>query len=222
MKPAINLNGVSESFKVNPEGGEAATDSVCSTAAASSRSPREAGGFVVERDKDGIPAIVSNVEGASQRLREARGNAVRCRVLASCTIPRSTARLVAFVSGRGMFYQGALGNSLGGRDAFRVERIRYNPQVPKLRTRKQSKYYSTVSQYTLALSIPKTVADPETVGACLDYLEWASFTECIPVVQDALCYKGVRDDDLDRDARYHPEDAVYRHGRDLRLGRLNS
>ena len=52
-----------------------------------------------------------------------------------------------------------------------------------------------MSQYTLALSIPKTVADPETVGACLDYLEWASFTECSPVVKDALCYKGVRDDD---------------------------
>lgn len=190
MKPAINLNG-DESFKVNPEG--RSSYGLCVQHSGGIVAISEgAGGFVVERDKDGIPAIVSNVDGAVNAFEKLAG---MLSDEGSCFMYNTAeySSLVAFVSGRGMFYQGALGNSLG--DKMRSASSEYGIiPLPKF-DEKQSQYYSTVSQYTLALSIPKTVADPETVGTCLDYLEWASFTECIPVVQDALCYKGVRDDD---------------------------
>lgn len=190
MKPAINLNG-DESFTASADGNS--SYGVCVQHGGGITSLAEgAGAFVVERDKDGIPAITQNTEKVVNAFEKLAGILSEDGACFMYNTPEYSS-LVAFTEGRGMFYQGSLGNSLG--DKMRASNIEYGIiPLPKY-DEKQDQYYSMVSQYTLALSIPKTVADPETVGACLDYLEWASFKECIPVIQDALCYKGVRDDD---------------------------
>ena len=190
MKPAINLNGDSD-FEIDPRGNSIYGLCVQHTGSMMSI-VQGAGAFLVKRDNSRIPALMSNTEHAVNVLEKFAG---MLSEEGSCLMYNTVEfnSLIAFLNGRGMFYQGALGNSLG--EKMRSSDVEYGVlPLPKY-DENQPQYYSNVSQYTLALSIPKTVTDPEVVGACLDYLEYASYKEVIPVLQESLCYKGVRDDD---------------------------
>ena len=59
----------------------------------------------------------------------------------------------------------------------------------------QERYYTNLSQYTFALNIPSTAENPERTGAVIDYLAFLSYNDIIPILQESLCYKGLRDDD---------------------------
>ena len=59
----------------------------------------------------------------------------------------------------------------------------------------QNSYTATVSQNGLALRIPITSSDPERTGSVLDYISYLGYGNVIPVLQEALCYKGMRDED---------------------------
>ena len=57
----------------------------------------------------------------------------------------------------------------------------------------QKEYCTPLSQYTLAMNIPKSASDPERTGAVMDYLDWLSYRECLPILMTNMCYKGVSD-----------------------------
>ncbi len=97
-----------------------------------------------------------------------------------------------FQAGRALFYQGPLGISSTD---FRALEFEYGVlPLPKYDAA-QDRYYTMVSEYTLALNIPRTASDPKRSGAVIDYLSFLGMRDVIPVVQEALCYKGMRDQD---------------------------
>lgn len=51
------------------------------------------------------------------------------------------------------------------------------------------------SEYTLSLTVPKTVSDTKFTGEVLDYMAYLGLRDVIPDIQTSLCYKGMRDDD---------------------------
>ncbi len=98
-----------------------------------------------------------------------------------------------FREGRAVFNQGSLGASLSADFRNMEEEYGILP-LPKYDENQES-YHTMVSQYTLCSNIPMTAPDPERTGNILDYLAYKSYNDVIPVLQEALCYKGVRDDD---------------------------
>ena len=59
----------------------------------------------------------------------------------------------------------------------------------------QDRYYTNLSQYTFGMNIPVTAKDPARTGMIMDYLAYLSYNDVIPVLQQSLCYKGLRNDD---------------------------
>ncbi len=98
-----------------------------------------------------------------------------------------------FQQGRCMFYPGYVG--LSDTAAFRNMDTRYGIiPIPK-QSAEQEQYHNSISNYTLAMNIPIVAADPERTGLVMDYLSYLSYNDVIPVVQEAMCYKGLRDVD---------------------------
>lgn len=98
-----------------------------------------------------------------------------------------------FLQGRAMFYPGYIGLSDTAR--FRDSDTRYGIiPIPKM-DETQEQYHNSISSYTLAMNIPIVASDPERTGLVMDYLAFLSYQNVIPVVQEAMCYKGLRDED---------------------------
>ncbi len=98
-----------------------------------------------------------------------------------------------FLQGRTAFTASSIG--AGVSVDFREMKDEYGVlPFPKYDEQQQS-YHTTISAHTLASNIPKTASDPARTGNILDYLAYKSYYDVIPVLQEALCYKGVRDDD---------------------------
>ncbi len=97
-----------------------------------------------------------------------------------------------FMNQRAMFWTGSLGISMGQlRDAEFEYGVIPFPKYDE----NQDNYYTMVSEYTLSVSIPKSSANPERTGAVVDYMSYLGYKDIIPVLQNALCYKGMRDED---------------------------
>jgi len=56
-------------------------------------------------------------------------------------------------------------------------------------------YRSPLSQYGMVITIPVTNKDTERTGKILDYMSFCGYTDVYPVLQEMMCYKGIRDDD---------------------------
>lgn len=67
--------------------------------------------------------------------------------------------------------------------------------IPKLDAAQES-YYSMVSQQSIQMAIPKTVKDPEAVGAVMDYMAYISMDSVWDAyVENLITAKLLRDDD---------------------------
>ena len=146
------------------------------------------GEFLVSRDADGMPYLRTDLE----RIQSAYSKL--CAMFAGdgyCLNANGPA-MNAFMRGSALFFQTALGVSA---DTFRELEFMYGIlPLPKYEE-SQSQYYTMISEYTLALQIPKTVADPEISGKVIDYMAYHGYYDIVPVMQTTFCYKGMRDED---------------------------
>ena len=150
------------------------------------------GEFLVMKDKDGVPSLRSDVSGFEAAYSKL------CSMLSGdgfCVMKNEKELQGAFIfeQGRAMFYQGPLG--LAGDAEFRGLDFEFGViPAPKYEA-SQSQYYTMASEYTLSLTVPKTVSDTKFTGEVLDYMAYLGLRDVIPDIQTSLCYKGMRDDD---------------------------
>ena len=146
------------------------------------------GEFLVSRDGDGMPVLRSDLE----RLQSAYSKLCAMFSEKGYCLNANGPAMNSFVSGHSLFFQTALGVSA---DTFREIEFEYGIlPLPKFEET-QSRYYTMISEYTLALQIPKTVADPEVSGTVVDYMAYHGYYDIVPVMQTTFCYKGTRDED---------------------------
>ena len=146
------------------------------------------GEFLVTRDSEGMPYLRTDLE----RLQSAYSKLCAMFSAPGYCLNSNGPALQAFMRGSAMFFQTALGVSA---DRFREVEFMYGIlPLPKY-DEMQSKYYTMVSEYTLALQIPKTVADPAVSGKVIDYMAYHGYYDIVPVMQNTFCYKGTRDED---------------------------
>ncbi|MCQ2432498.1 MAG: hypothetical protein MJ175_07840, partial [Clostridia bacterium] len=153
------------------------------------------GNFLVSKGKDGVPQItpdVSRMQTAFEKLLGILSVPGNCIMMNGDMSGNPVGAINMFANGRAMFYQGPLGISAAD---FRNLDIEYGLiPAPKL-DEAQENYYTMVSQYTLALMLPKSLQDPERSGSVIDYMSFLGLRDVIPEIQTALCYKGMRDED---------------------------
>lgn len=150
------------------------------------------GQFHVTKDKSGTPVLRSDVSGFEAAYSKL------CSMLSGdgfCVMKNEKDLQGAFIfeQGRAMFYQEPLG--LAGDAEFRGLDFEFGViPAPKYEA-SQSQYYTMASEYTLSLTVPKTVSDTKFTGEVLDYMAYLGLRDVIPDIQTSLCYKGMRDDD---------------------------
>lgn len=190
MKNAVNI-GTDESFSIDINGtctyGFAFQHEEAPTAML-----QGCGDYLIVKDENNFPVLredLTRIVNASEKLTDLlspEGNAVMY----------NTAELsgfTVFLQGRAMFYHTSLGAAHS--DKFRSAEFEYGLlPMPKLDP-EQKQYATNISQYTFALNIPVTASDPERTGRIIDYICYLSYNDVIPVLQEALCYKGMRDED---------------------------
>ncbi len=146
------------------------------------------GEFLVGRDSEGMPYLRTDLE----RLQSAYSKLCAMFSESGYCLNANGPAMQAFVRGSALFFQTALGVSA---DTFRDIEFMYGIlPLPKYEET-QSRYYTMVSEYTLALQIPKTVADPSVSGRVIDYMAYHGYYDIVPVMQNTFCYKGTRDED---------------------------
>ena len=190
MQAVVNLNGDS-SFKVRRDGSciygygvmhEEGTMTLVDGC----------GEFLISRDADGMPILNESLERLSEvydRVGEILSGDGYCVMQNTADLSSAT----IFSQGRALFLQTALGAS--GSQSYRAIDFTYGIlPMPKYEAA-QSRYYTMVSQYTLSMVVPLTCADPGRTGNIMDYLEFYTYKNVIPTLQDELCYKGMRNND---------------------------
>ena len=98
-----------------------------------------------------------------------------------------------FLNGRALFYHASLGQCGSARFRGMEQEFGILP-APKY-DESQDRYFTNLSQYTFGMNIPVTAQDPNRTGSIMDYLAFLSYYDVIPVLQESLCYKGMRDED---------------------------
>ena len=98
-----------------------------------------------------------------------------------------------FLNGRALFYHASLGQCGSARFRGMEQEFGILP-APKY-DESQDRYFTNLSQYTFGMNIPVTAQDPNRTGSIMDYLAFLSYYDVIPVLQESLCYKGIRDED---------------------------
>ncbi|MCR5263068.1 MAG: hypothetical protein K6D94_04285 [Clostridiales bacterium] len=190
MKQAVNI-GTDDSFKISLNGtctyGFAFQHEEGPTAML-----QGCGDYLIVKDENNNPVLrddLTRIVNASEKLTDMlspEGNAVMYNTA-------DLSGLVVFLQGRAMFYHTSLGAAHS--EKFRSAEFEYGLlPMPKLDPQ-QKQYATNISQYTFALNIPVTASDPERTGNVIDYISYLSYNDVIPVLQEALCYKGMRDDD---------------------------
>ncbi len=151
-----------------------------------------AGQYFVSKDNDGMPVLNT----ANNTLVDAYDKMTSYLSQPGYSVMYNTAEYsskMIFSEGRAMFYQSSLG--LSSSADFRSLELEYGLlPLPKF-TEEQNRYYTMVSQYTSSLNIPIVAGDVARTGAIIDYLAYMSYQDVIPTFMNALCYKGIRDDD---------------------------
>ena len=146
------------------------------------------GEFLIARGEDGTPYLRTDLE----RVQSAYSKLCAMFQGDGYCLNSNGPAMNAFMRGSALFFQTALGVSA---DTFRELEFMYGIlPLPKYEE-SQSRYYTMISEYTLALQIPKTVADPEITGRVIDYMGYHGYYDIVPVMQTTFCYKGMRDED---------------------------
>ncbi len=151
-----------------------------------------AGQYFVSKDEKGMPVLKTDnsiMVDAYDKMTGYLSQDGYCVKMNTAELSGKT----IFDEGRAMFFQGSLGLSASA--GMRDLEMEYGIlPLPKF-TASQDRYYTMVSQYTSALNIPVVASDPARTGAIMDYMAYLSYQDVIPTFMNALCYKGVRDDD---------------------------
>lgn len=188
MKKVVNLNGASD---FTPQKGGVA---IYGQAANHEESPllmmQGTGYNLVTKDADNMPVLVEDLTGYVN---------VYDKLSEMCSengysVLINTAELIGdhiFEEGRALFNWEMANMAM----AYRNVEFEFGlAPMPKY-DENQAQYYSPVRQYGMLLTVPLTNADPERSGTILDYMSWYGYTNIQPVVWEAMCYKGVRDED---------------------------
>lgn len=190
MKPVVSLNG-DDSFKASMSG-NAVYGFAVQHAEGTMSLQNGSGELLVGKDSDGVPFLKTDVNRLSDVYSKL------CSMLSQdgwCVMAntKEISGQKLFEAGRAMFYSGALGIACS--DKFRKVNFEYGVVPFPKYDESQEKYYTMASEYTLSLTIPKTVQDTEKVGQVIDYMAFLGRRDVIPELQVKLCYKGLRDDD---------------------------
>lgn len=188
MKQAVNLNGAADFSPV--KGGPA----VYGQAANHEESPlmilQGSGEFLIKKDADNMPILVEDFAAFASAYAKL---AEICSEKGSSVLI-NTAELVGdtiFSDGYALFNWEKADYALSYRNVDFEFGMAPLPKADET----QSRYYSPVSQYSLLLGIPLSNADPERSGFILDYMTYLGYYKLDPIVWEAMCYKGVRDED---------------------------
>lgn len=188
MKQAINLNGAADFSPV--KGGPA----VYGQAANHEESPllilQGSGEFLVKKDAENMPVLVEDFTAFSAAYEKVAG---MCSEKGSSVLI-NTAELVGdtiFSDGYALFNWEKADYALSYRNVDFEFGMAPLPKADET----QSRYYSPVSQYSLLLGIPLSNTDPSRTGFILDYMTYLGYYQVDPIVWEAMCYKGVRDED---------------------------
>ena len=190
MKDVVSM-GTQTDFKADLNG-DAVYGFACQHAEGPLMLMQGSGSYLITLNEDRIPMLeedltrLSNVADALTDMLSQPGYCVMHNV-------EGHQGLDYFMNGRALFYHSALGACDSAR--FREMEQEYGIVPAPKYDESQDRYYSNLSQYTFALNIPTTAADPKRTGTIIDYLAYLSYYDVIPVLQESLCYKGVRDDD---------------------------
>lgn len=190
MKSAVNMGSQSD-FKADLSG-----DAVYGFACQHEEGPlmltQGSGSFLVTVDENRIPVLnddltrLSNVCDKLSEMLSQPGYCVMVNVEGHQGIDY-------FLNGRALFYHASLGQCGSARFRGMEQEFGILP-APKY-DENQDRYYTNLSQYTFGMNIPVTAQDPNRTGSIMDYLAYLSYQDVIPVLQESLCYKGMRDDD---------------------------
>lgn len=156
---------------------------------------QSSGEYLIQKNDQNIPVLNSNTDRLTQAF-DSLVNAMSrdgwCIMINKPSSPEGQGADY-FVQDKAMFYIGSLG--ISNSERFRDTEMEYGiVPTPKM-DETQDAYHTMVSQYTLALNIPKTASDPSRTGEILDYMAFLGYRDVIPVLQTNLCYKGLRDTD---------------------------
>lgn len=149
--------------------------------------------FIV-KDKNGFPQVNENLEAlvdAYRKLFEVlKGDGYFAL--------SNTAELMGtddiFVrQGRGLFSEDSIECLISS--VYRESELEYGVlPLPKY-DETIADYRSPLSQYGMVITIPVTNKDTERTGKILDYMSFCGYTDVYPVIQEMMCYKGIRDED---------------------------
>ena len=190
MKSAVNMGSQSD-FKTDLSG-DAVYGFACQHAEGPTMLIQGSGSYLVALDDNGIPVIeedltrLSGVVDSLMSILSQPGYCVKINVAGHQGIDY-------FLNGRALFYHSALGAADSARFRSMEQEFGIVP-APKY-DENQERYYTNLSQYTFALNVPKTAENPERTGLIIDYLAYLSYNDIIPILQESLCYKGLRDND---------------------------
>lgn len=190
MKSAVNM-GSQTDFKPDLNG-----DAVYGFACQHEEGPlmlmQGSGSFLVTVDENRTPMLeedltrLSNVCDKLTAMLSQPGHCVMVNV-------EGHQGLDYFLNGRALFYHASLGQCGSARFRDMEQEFGILP-APKY-DEAQERYFTNLSQYTFGMNIPVTAQDPQRTGSIMDYLAFLSYYDAIPVLQESLCYKGMRDED---------------------------
>lgn len=153
---------------------------------------QSAGEYLITKNDSNIPELNTNTD----RMIQAFDTLVNVMSRDGYCVMINSAEgqgLDFFVQDKAMFYIGSLG--IGNSERMRNTEMEYGIiPTPKM-DETQNTYHSMISQYTLALNIPKTASDPNRTGEILDYMAFLGYRDVIPTLMNNMCYKGLRDTD---------------------------
>lgn len=190
MKPVINI-GTQTNFDPNLNG-----DAVYGFACQHEEGPlmlmQGSGSYLVSVNEDRMPVLeedltrLSNVCDKLTAMLSQPGYTVMHNVEGHQGVDY-------FRSNRALFYHATLGQC--GSALLRGMEYEFGILPAPKYDESQDRYYTNLSQYTFGMNIPVTAQDPYRTGSIMDYLAFLSYYNVIPVLQESLCYKGMRDED---------------------------
>ncbi len=190
MKAAVNM-GSQTDFKLDLNG-DAVYGLACEHEEAPIMLMQGSGSYLITLNEDRIPVLeedLTRLSNAADALMDMLSQPGYCVMINT----DGHQGVDYFLNGRALFDHQVLGSCDSAR--FRAMEQEFGIVPAPKYDESQERYYSSLSQYTFALNIPIIAADPQRTGTIIDYLAYLSYYDVIPVLQESLCYKGIRDDD---------------------------
>ncbi|MBQ2708802.1 MAG: hypothetical protein IJF67_11095 [Clostridia bacterium] len=193
MKMAVNI-GTQTDFAPKVSG-DAVYGFACQHAEGPLTLVQGSGSYLIGMSKERVPVLSDNLTRLSDVCDKLSSMFSEPGFCVMTNVPGSEQGqgIDYFMNGRALFYQCALGAADSAR--FRAMEDEFGVIPTPKYDEAQDRYYTNLSQYTFGMNIPVTAADPARTGTVMDYLAYLSYNDVIPVLQQSLCYKGLRNDD---------------------------